>query len=51
MVLFLVMVEKLEMVMEIDWLIIDIILDKIKICNFFEKFFGINVIVLSVYND
>ena len=48
---FLAMAEKLEMAMEIDRLIIDTTLDKIKTRNFSEKFFGINVTASSAHND
>ena len=48
---FLAMTEKLEMAMEIDRLIIDTSLEKIKTRNFSEKFFGINVTASSAHND
>ncbi len=48
---FLAMAEKLEMAMEIDRLIIDSTLEKIKTRNFSEKFFGINVTASSAHND
>ena len=40
---FLAMSEKLDMAMEIDRLIIDTAIEKIKTRNLNEKFFGINV--------
>ncbi|MDI4652386.1 MULTISPECIES: EAL domain-containing protein [Pseudoalteromonas] len=48
---FLAMAEKLEMAMEIDRLIIDTTLEKVKTRNFSEKFFGINVTASSAHND
>ncbi|WP_404340484.1 EAL domain-containing protein [Pseudoalteromonas mariniglutinosa] len=48
---FLAMAEKLEMAMEIDRLIIDTSLEKIKSRNFSEKFFGLNVTASSAHND
>lgn len=48
---FLAMAEKLDMAMEIDRLIIDSTLEKIKTRNFSEKFFGINVTASSAHND
>ncbi|BDF94804.1 GGDEF domain-containing protein [Pseudoalteromonas sp. KAN5] len=48
---FLAMAEKLDMAMEIDRLIIDSSLEKIKSRNFSEKFFGLNVTASSAHND
>lgn len=48
---FLAMAEKLDMAMEIDRLIIDSSLEKIKNLNFSEKFFGLNVTPSSAHND
>lgn len=48
---FLAMAEKLDMAIEIDRLIIDSSLEKIKSRNFSEKYFGINVTASSAHND
>lgn len=48
---FLAMAEKLDMAIEIDRLIIDTSLEKIKSRNFSEKYFGINVTASSAHND
>ena len=48
---FLAMAEKLDMAMEIDRLIINSSLEKIKSRNFSEKFFGLNVTASSAHND
>ncbi len=48
---FLAMAEKLDMAIEIDRLIIDTSLAKIKSRNFSEKYFGINVTASSAHND
>jgi diguanylate cyclase (GGDEF)-like protein len=48
---FLAMAEKLEMAIEIDRLIIDSSLDKVKSRNLSEKFFGLNVTASSAHND
>ncbi len=48
---FLAMAEKLDMAMEIDQLIINSSLEKIKSRNFSEKFFGLNVTASSAHND
>ncbi|MGO2374209.1 GGDEF domain-containing protein [Pseudoalteromonas sp. KG3] len=48
---FLAMAEKLDMAVEIDRLIIDSSLEKIKNRNFSEKFFGLNVTASSAHND
>lgn len=48
---FLAMAEKLDMAMEIDRLIINTSLEKIKSRNFSEKFFGLNVTASSAHND
>lgn len=48
---FLAMAEKLDMAIEIDRLIIDSSLEKIKSRNLSEKFFGLNVTASSAHND
>lgn len=48
---FLAMAEKLDMAIEIDRLIIDSSLEKIKSRNLSEKFFGLNVTPSSAHND
>ncbi|MBH0021018.1 GGDEF domain-containing protein [Pseudoalteromonas sp. SWXJ133] len=48
---FLAMAEKLGMAIEIDRLIIDSSLEKIKSRNLSEKFFGLNVTASSAHND
>ena len=48
---FLAMAEKLDMAMEIDRLIINSSLEKIKSRNFSEKYFGLNVTASSAHND
>ncbi|KPH61520.1 diguanylate phosphodiesterase [Pseudoalteromonas porphyrae] len=48
---FLAMAEKLDMAIEIDRLIIDTSLEKIKSRNFSEKYFGLNVTASSAHND
>ncbi len=48
---FLAMAEKLDMAIEIDRLIIDSSLEKVKSRNLSEKFFGLNVTASSAHND
>jgi diguanylate cyclase (GGDEF)-like protein len=48
---FLAMAEKLEMAIDIDRLIIDSSLEKVKSRNLSEKFFGLNVTASSAHND
>ncbi|WP_372763085.1 EAL domain-containing protein, partial [Pseudoalteromonas sp.] len=48
---FLAMAEKLDMAIDIDKLIIDASLEKIKNRNFSEKYFGINITPSSAHND
>lgn len=48
---FLAMAEKLDMAVEIDRLIIDSSLEKVKNHNLSEKYFGLNVTASSAHND
>lgn len=48
---FLAMAEKLDMAIDIDRLIIDSSLEKVKSRNLSEKFFGLNVTATSAHND
>ncbi|CAM3049678.1 EAL domain-containing protein [Pseudoalteromonas distincta] len=48
---FLAMAEKLDMAIEIDRLIIDSSLEKVKSRNLSEKYFGLNVTASSAHND
>lgn len=48
---FLAMAEKLEMAIDIDKLIIDASLEKIKGRNLSEKFFGLNITASSAHNE
>ncbi|MBQ4833321.1 EAL domain-containing protein [Pseudoalteromonas sp. MMG010] len=48
---FLAMAEKLDMAIDIDKLIIDSSLEKVKSRNLSEKFFGLNVTASSAHND